>query len=346
MQGTAAAPAAGETSEAAAGSSRQQQPTAAAAANNGNQQPDNIKVPAVYAAASEVAKAVMHAVLLHSSSNGAASWQPMLHAAADDALVSLWRILFVYLAWMVGAQRRQVASWATARLAAGKKAAQKALAAVPCYHEQLLAAVGAPVTWEVGPNTELVTHTITALWSVIQGKKTTSVSIGNGSSAGSSSSSATAAAGAQQQLMQQLAGAVPCKQALLLLLEAVLVQLYVQDPSSDAVRTMDNSNLLVFGVLQALEHHSGEAAAAEAASVLLQALVQALPQAVLHAAAAAGCEGLRPHADENVSPLAPRIHCEYAKLINHVAIYAHPSECDQQVSSGPDTWQKPSLKFI
>jgi hypothetical protein len=261
-----------------------------------------------------------------SDSNG---WQQVLDSAADETLVSLWYILFVYLAWTVGVERRQVLNRVTARLASEKKAAQKALAAVPCYHEQLLAAVGAPSEWVVGANYVLAMGTLAALVSILDRKETsnasTSTSTSTSSSDGSSSSSSSAAAFAGVQ--QQLAAAVPCKEALLLVLEVVLLQLYAQDLSSqDAVMAIDASKGLLCGVLHVLKQQSGTAASAEAAAALLQAVVQMLPQAVLHAAAAAGCKYLRPHADESTILLVQTLHCEYAKLVTWVPATANPGE--------------------
>jgi type IV secretory pathway VirB2 component (pilin) len=113
---------------------------------------------------------------------------------------------------------------------------------------------------------------------------------------------------------------------LLLVLEASLLQLYTQELITVSVTTLGGMLSLTGSMLGCLEQHSGAAASAEAASVLLQALVQFMPQAMLHAAAAAGCEGLRPVADERVSAIMQAFHGGYAKLVVLVAVFANPSE--------------------
>jgi hypothetical protein len=166
----------------------------------------------------------------------------------------------------------------------------------------------------------LATNTLAQLW-------LTGISNSGDSSSGSSSSSrAVRPAAAQPQLLQQLAAAVPCREASLLLLEAVLLQLYTQDPDSDLVTMMNNVRRLLIGLFEILEHRNGAAASAEAASVLLQAVVQLMPQAVLHAAAAAGCESLRPNADKHTSDLAQALHDQYAKLAVSLPVFAAARE--------------------
>lgn len=114
----------------------------------------------------------------------------------------------------------------------------------------------------------------------------------------------------------------PCTDTLLLLLEVVLLQLHAQQPSSQTIEAMNNSTTLTRGMLTVLEQHKGQAAAQKAAAGLLQAVVHSVPPAVLAAAAAAGCEGLRPAADGCTLVLAQGLHSAYASLVVLLASYA------------------------
>jgi hypothetical protein len=277
---------------------------------------------------------VINEELFPGSSNNSSLLQ-MLEAASSTQVASLWRVLFVFLAWTVGAERRSSAGLTSARPLAAREAAKQAMAAVPCYHQELLAAVGAPPAHEVGAYSAITANMIAQLWQmVVQQKVSASISTANsnnnshgGSSSNrSSSSNSTGVAAAQPQLLQQLVAAVPCRQALLLVLEAALLQLYTQELTSITLQVMGNLMTLTCCMLGCVQQQSGAAASAEAASVLLPALVQLMPQAVLHAAAAAGCEGLRPNADEYVSAMVQALHGNYARLVALVPFCAGQSE--------------------
>jgi hypothetical protein len=272
-----------------------------------------MQVPVEYAIVPRIALEVMNEQLTAGSSNN--SWLQMLQAASSTQIASLWRVLFVFLAWAVAAERRQAADMADARSPAARKAAEKAMAAVPYCHEQLLAAVGAPAEHEVGAHAACATNTLKQLWlMVIQPKLMASINTANSSS---SSSSTAAAAAAPPQLLTQLVAAAPYSRALLLLLEAMLLQLYSSlyshRVSSASFDTIGTTFELMLCMHQCLWQHHGAAAIAEELA-LWRTMSELLQQAVLHAAAAAGCKGFRPTADGVINQKLQELQAVYARL--------------------------------
>jgi hypothetical protein len=129
--------------------------------------------------------------------------------------------------------------------------------------------------------------------------------------------------------LQQVAAAVPCAEALLLLLEVVVMQLCLHQPCTETILRMYDSTTLMISLLTESSPDTGAAspAAAAAAVVLLQAVAQHLPAAVLHAAAVSGCKGLRSAAEEYPSVLGEALHMQYAKLVVQVPIFTGRREC-------------------
>jgi hypothetical protein len=207
----------------------------AAAASGSSQQQTCNQVSSAYQVAPKIAVAVINAVLADarlyqdelpdsSSRSRSSNWPQLLAAAPADTLAGLWQVLLVYLTWVVGAERRQIAGRATVRLTAAEKAAKNAakrsLVSVPCYHEKFLAAVGAPATWDVGAH---IAHVVAALIRLYQGifwskPASTSSSNGSSSSVAVSSGKEEEVDAAHYKIMQQLAASVPYAEALLLLL--------------------------------------------------------------------------------------------------------------------------------
>jgi hypothetical protein len=284
-----------------------------------------------------IAVAVVNAVLAEAtgiSRNQSSNWPQLLAAAPADTLASLWQVMLVYLAWVVGAERRQLAGRATGRLTAAEKAAKKALAGVPCYHEQFLAAVGAPAAWTVGAHVAHVVGALDLLYQKLHWKAPIAASSSSSSNGSSSSSSAATSSGEPEELdaahlkaMHQLAASVPCAEALLLLLEVQLSYLYLHQLDSLTIHTMAHTSSLIGIMLRSADETAAPPEATAAAVALLQAAVQHLPPAALHAAAAVGCEGLRPGADEYSRALVVALQVQYAKLLVLVPIYASESEC-------------------
>jgi hypothetical protein len=314
-------------------SSRLQLPAAAPSGSSRHRACSEVK--SAYRVMPRIAVAVVNAVIeeARDSSNRSSKWPQLLAAAPAETLEGLWQILFVYLAWVAGAERRQVAGRATVRLTAAEKAAKKALASVPCYHEQLLAAVGAPATWDVGAHIAHVVAALVRLYYRIYWSTPASTSSGNGSS--NSTSSSVAVSGdnpeevnaAHREEMRRLAASLPCAEALLLLLEVLVSYLYLHQLDSFTMSTMDDVREVLAVMLDAADKTAAPADAAAAAVVLLQAVVQHLPPAMLHAAAAAGCEGLRPGADENSRALVTGLQVQYAQLLLLAPVYTSKSEC-------------------
>jgi hypothetical protein len=330
IQPAAAATSAAADSRSSSSNSRQSAP------HHGDQQQDHLQVPAAYDAVAAVANAVVIALPTGEQGGGSSSsWPQLLAAAPVEQVASLWQVLHVFLAWTVGAERRGVAEAAAADLTDTGKAAKKAIAGVPFYHQQYLAAVGAPAQYDVKADAAEVSDAVAAFWEQVKWWAAPIYNLLSSSSSHSSTSSSSRAAisraapaDARRQRLQQVAAAVPCTEALLLLLEVVVLQLCLHQPSTETLLRMYDSTHLMISLLTESSPDTGAAspAAAAAAVALLQAVVQHLPPAVLHAAAVGGCKGLRSAAEEYLS-VGEALHMQYARMVVQVPIFTSRREC-------------------
>jgi hypothetical protein len=258
-----------------------------------------------------------------------------LQAASPDELRCVWQVLFVRLAWCIADDRaywqQALSPEASAAAAAvawpassgGRRQLQELFSSIPSYHAQFLETLGLPrpnpndwKSW-LAPDAMLLmrrlashvnpkfsssssTTTTAANCSPDSGSGVCSssadtqlISGGRGSSSSSSSSHSASACDDFQPLSiayEQWGWALPCPEAPLLLLELLLLELL--GSKSDIVRSSTHILGMFYG-----RARISEAAAAEAAGAMLQEALTLLPTAVLQAAAAAGCPGLRPQPD-------------------------------------------------
>jgi hypothetical protein len=252
-----------------------------------------------------------------------------LAAASPGELCSLWLMLFVKLAWAVDAAQQQ----GLCRPAAGESSSSSS-SSTSTTVARFLAAAGAPnapnasvqgtgegdacdVAWLADLLAAMVNTGHEALQNAVEHNT------GTGSSTIASeqrrnSSNEVRHAGAQPQpqcqLSQQLVAAVPVPEALLLLLEQLLL-----DPSC-----INSSENVIDVMLNALWDSEGAAAAAAAAAALLPLLLTQLPAAVLRAAAAVNCPGCNPQpaaSSKDVENMKA-MHMRLAMFIKGVVYYA------------------------
>jgi hypothetical protein len=210
-----------------------------------------------------------------------------------------------------------------------------------CYHEQLRASVGAPAAAE-GHITPIPSYLVLKVLSVLaQHTQTASSTAGSSSRSSSSCSDSTAEHATegweQQQSLVQLGCALLCPEAPLLLLQllqnsfksqpmaaatlapaAAAVEFNMPPTQYTAIWPWKSSVPLLHGMLMGLSEAKGDAAAGEAASSLLGPVLQ-LPNALLHSAAAAGCQGLKQPAE------AGRLSA--ALLLPQAAVYRRSACC-------------------
>jgi uncharacterized membrane protein YgcG len=240
-----------------------------------------------------------------------------VQAASPDELRCMWQVLFVHLAWYIADDRlywqqalsvdssTAVAAAAWPVSSGGRAQQQELFSCIPCYHAQFLETMGAlppaPLNeTDLVPFDALLKMRSLALHASWDEEQCSSSSSGSGSSGGGSSSSIDGGSTASARLLEcgqtqppscgveQWGWALPCPEAPLMLLELLLLELLGSRPAMATLYCPQYTDCMLEGLAS-----TSPAAAATAAGVMLQGALTLLPEAVLQAAAAAGCPGLR-----------------------------------------------------